>query len=120
MRKTLMTITLLVLSISANAQSTDWTTKDTIMQAAVTTSLVIDWHQTRQAMADPQRYREMNPLIGHRARAVNQYFAGAIIGSAALAYVLPQPWRERVQAGQIGMELIVIGHNKALGLRVAF
>jgi hypothetical protein len=120
MKTVLITFILVLASLTASAQSNDWTNTDMAMQATVTAALIVDWHQTREAMANPQAYREMNPMIGHSARAVNQYFAGAIIGSAALAYVLPQPWRERFQAGTLAVEIVAIGHNKSLGLRVSF
>lgn len=120
MKITLVALILALASFTARAQSNDWTNTDTAMQAAVTAALVIDWRQTRQAMANPQAYREMNPMIGHSARAVNQYFAGSIIGSAALAYVLPRPWRERFQAGTLAVEIVAIGRNKSVGLRIGF
>lgn len=120
--KALLLVTALALASGQSyAQDSPWTTTDTAMQVAVTTTLLLDWHQTREVQARrAEGYRELNPLIGQSPRAINTYFAGAIIGSALLSWSLPQPWRSRVQAGTIGLELVVIGRNKSIGLRVGF
>lgn len=120
MRKSIISFVLLWTTCVAHAQDV-WTTKDTLAQVAVTTTLLMDWHQTRQIAAQPNKYYEMNPVLGSHPSTdkVNAYFAGAIVGSAIVAYLLPSPWRQGLQYGTIAVELVVIGRNKSIGLRLA-
>ena len=95
---------------------TDWA-----YQAAATASMAADWSQTRQA-ARSGRYVELNPVLGPHPSAaeINEFFIGSAIVNAAIARMLPPPWRRAWQVGTIGLELVVVRQNASVGLHVRF
>ena len=54
--------------------------------------LVIDWQQTRTIAKNPDKWRELNPLLGEHPplRLVNGYFALVLAGLAAAVRFVPE------------------------------
>lgn len=100
----------------------DWSATDTALQLGVTAALYEDCRQTEQIAREPNRFRELNPVLGAHPSVpqVRNYFAAAALGSAAASVLLPKREREYLQAGIIGVEIVAIGHNKRVGLSVRF
>lgn len=105
---------------SVNAQS--WTPEQKTLGAMYMTAHVIDWGQTRAIAKNPQRWVEMNPLIGPHPSLgrVNTYFALApVIGYFALD-ALPSEHRTLALKVLTVMEITTVGRNHYIGIRVSF
>lgn len=113
---------LLLLCLPAISRAEDWTWQDTARQAALTGVLAFDWAQTRYATRHRDRYSEFNPVLGAEPSMglVDGYFAGMIIGTAIVNYLLPPDWRHGVQYSLIGVELVVTAHNASVGVKMEF
>jgi len=103
-----------VLLAAAPAAALDeWTAADTSFQLGVTTLLVADWALTVDFLSRPVPGVETNALLGpHPSRlAVSAYMAGWIVGSAAVARILSQPWRRIWQVTIGAVEVAAVGNN---------
>lgn len=135
----------LLLFIAVSAHAEEWKTADYALLGSAVTLLVVDWGQTRDlsggqdcvryvdqvnaqsigARAETYKCRSMketNPILGdYPSRSeVNQYFALAILGTAAIAYVLPNDYRKWFLGAVIVLETGVVLRNHRVGLRVDF
>lgn len=101
--------------------SDDWTTSEINKEAATMALFAIDYAQTKDIKNHNGLY-ETNKLLGlHPSDTkIRNYFLGAAIGHVILVNALPSQYREYVQDGTIGLELVVIGNNKRIGLNVKF
>jgi hypothetical protein len=134
-------IGILLFAGASVARADDWSTADTVRQGVLTGLLVADWAQTRWLvkyegtpghcsavnlnLPDPcvsRSYSEVNGLLGEHPSTgkVNAYFAAAIVGHAAISYMLPRGWREGWQYVWIGVEANTVHHNRSLGIKLAF
>lgn len=86
--------------------------------AAVTT---MDWAQTRHIAANPDQWRELNPLLGSHpdAARVNRHFAFGLLGGAAFAHFLPE-YRMVFLKTAFVIEAFMVGRNAHLGIRMSF
>ena len=82
--------------------------------------LAVDARQTSLAVA--QGFREINPLLGAHPSpgAVNRHMVLAMAAHGLITWLLPRPTRTSWQYTSIVVELLVIGHNAALGVRWRF
>lgn len=112
----------LLLALALAGPGDDWTAEDTGFQIAMTALIAVDWMQTADFRADGAP--EWNPLLGRKPspQRVNLAIGGAILGSWALAYVLPPPYRRIFQAVVITAEVVSVARNASLGcgLRIPF
>lgn len=115
---------LLMLSLgwATRACADEWTPTDTAFELAGATLHLADWSQTLAIARNARMHRigvEGNPLLGEvpSNRTVNAYFAGTLVLHAAIAYVLPQPYRRIWQVAWIGLGGFAVGSNLALGVR---
>jgi hypothetical protein len=78
--------------------------------------LAADWGQTRDIAAHPERFKETNSVLGRHpsARRVDAYFAGAMLGTVGLTYVLPPHARRTVLGGLITLEVMIVLRNNSL------
>lgn len=112
--------------VSQHSNANNWRTEDTYAQAAYLTLHVIDWGQTRAMVAgDCKRdhlCHELNPILGKMPslKDVDRYFVVTAVVHTVVAYHLPQKWRTRFQYMTIGMQVVVVGHNRANGLGINF
>jgi hypothetical protein len=92
---------------------TRWTKRDSALELAFVTTTAIDWHQTMSITAG---CLETNPMIGTCGDVVppSVYFPIVIVLHAAVAAVLPRPWREIFQSFTIGVEANTIYTNRIL------
>jgi len=99
-----------------------WETTDYALAGAAVAALAVDWGQTRHIAKNPQRFNETNPLLGSAPSVgkVDAYFVGAMVGTVALAHVLPSDWRQLFLAGVLTLELGVVQQNRSLGIKMAF
>jgi len=99
-----------------------WGTTDYALAGAAVAALAVDWGQTRHIAKNPHRFAEQNPLLGPAPSVgkVDAYFVGAMVGTVALAHVLPSDWRQLFLAGVLTLELGVVQQNRSLGIKMAF
>jgi len=99
-----------------------WETTDYALAGAAVAALAVDWGQTRHIAKNPQRFAETNPILGPSPSVgkVDAYFVGAMVGTVALAHVLPSDWRQLFLGGVLALELSVVNQNRSLGIKMAF
>ena len=99
-----------------------WEFSDYALTSAALASLVVDWGQTRHIAKNPSRFDEKNRILGTTPSVgkVDAYFVGAMLGTVAVAHLLPQDMRRLFLAGTLSMELSVIDQNRSIGIKVDF
>jgi hypothetical protein len=99
-----------------------WETPDYMLIGATLASLAVDWGQTRHIAKNPDRFYEKNRLLGSNPSVskVDAYFLGAMLGTVAVAHLLPSDYRRLFLAGTLSMELSVIEQNRSIGIKVEF
>jgi hypothetical protein len=113
---------LVALLVASPAAARDpWTNPDTAAEAGFVAVVLLDWQQTRAALASG--HVELNPIIGqHPSRArLDAMVLGGVVAHAVIARVLPQPYRRAWQYVTIGVEVAALANNAAhVGLRFGF
>ncbi len=88
-----------------------WTAGDTALELTYLAVQTVDWMQTRHFLREGST--EANPILGERPTrgTLVAYNFAAMTLHAAVAYVLPRPWRTVWQCVWIGAEAWTIGGN---------
>ena len=117
-----MKIIFLLLFFPSLCFAGDWTTADTVREGVFLGFTVRDWAQTRYIAKHPENYRETNHFLGDHPTTgkVDTYFASAIVGHAAIAYLLPTAWRQGWQYVWIGVEVQKTYQNHSIGIKMSF
>jgi hypothetical protein len=112
----------LVLFPSLCRAADPWETTDYALAGAAVVALAVDWGQTRHIAKNSNRFIETNPVLGTSPSVgkVDAYFVGAMVGTVALAHVLPSDWRQLFLGGVLALELGVVSQNRSLGIKMAF
>jgi len=105
----------------SQASANDWSTADTVRQAAVLATFAVDYKQTSDIKNHPGMY-ETNPLLGPHPsqRTIRAYFITAALVHTGVMALLPPDTRAAVQYGTIVLQVAVIGHNKYIGLKTSW
>lgn len=92
-----------------------WRTRDTVLEAAVVTTTVLDWSQTRYVTA---HCAETNPIIGECGHSFNMhaYFLSALIVQAVAAGLMPEDYRSVFLGAWLGAETSTVWTNKQDGV----
>ena len=117
------TVALLLLILSFPVRATDpWTPADSWREGGYFTLHVLDWAQTRNIARNPDRWHEMNVVLGEHPSVgrVDRYFALTALAHVGIAVALPRDWRTPFQYVTIGIEAGVVVHNWSIGLGVRF
>lgn len=118
-----LAIVALVATMNGAAYGADpWTKSDVALEATYAALLVIDWGQTRNIAAHPDKWREYNPVLGkhpHRD-TVDLICAGSLIGHAVVTHFLPAEWRPYWQWVTVAAEGSAVGWNFNAGINVDF
>ena len=111
-----------ILGLSGPVAASEWTDTDTAWQAGYLLLHVADWRQTLNIAKNPDRFYEVNPLIGeHPSESkVNTYMAASAALHTGIAYTLSGKWRRRFQQVTIGMKAGIVGYNYSVGIRLDF
>ena len=112
----------LCLGMAQTALAQNWSTQDKSLFVTSSALLVVDWAQTRHIARNPQLFYEKNPILGEHPSLgrVNTYFATVLVANYFITDALSPKWRTAYQAGLIGVELVVIGNNKRIGIKMDF
>jgi hypothetical protein len=99
-----------------------WETPDYMLIGATLATLAVDWGQTRHIAKNPERFYEKNRILGASPSVgkVDAYFLGAMVGTVAVAHLLPTDYRRLFLAGTLSMELSVVEQNRSIGIKVEF
>lgn len=94
--------------------------QDIIFQTAITAMQIIDWGQTRDIACKPEEFIERNIIMGKHPsiQEVNWYFAGSILSSWAILYILPSEYRPYFQGFEAGISGFCIVNNEQLGIGI--
>jgi len=97
-----------------------WRGRDTVLTAGFEALNWMDWKQTKQAQG--QGGVEFNPKLGRHpsGAAVDTFFLVNGLGTAVIAWVLPEPWRQTWLGFQIGVHFMTVQDNWTVGLRAGF
>lgn len=98
-----------------------WDKQDIGLEATYLVLHFVDWRQTLSIVDQPDKYHEVNPLLGrHPSRnTVNFYMIGTSLIHVGIVHILPKKWRPHFQGTTIGISAICIGNNFVIGLRMA-
>ena len=110
-------ITILIYACPVHAFD-DWDGVDYALLGAMTAAQVIDWRQTRQIAEQPERFHEVNPLIGRHPNIsrVDLYFVASFAVKLGVAHVLPSEWR-KVWLGTMAVgSMCLVIHNDSVGI----
>ena len=115
-------IIILALPNLSLAWKDDWTKADTIREVAWQVIHVIDWGQTLEIARQPDKFYELNPIMGKHPSVgkVNAYMAISAITHAGISYVLPKKYRVYYQWITFSVSSACIINNFNVGLRVKF
>lgn len=120
MKTVLMALVLML--IAGCAHFDPWTKEQIVIQGVVTGLNVIDWGQTLDIAGKPDKYCEINPIIGeHPSKGrVNCYFATSIIVKILITYVIPSKYRKYWLGCNIAMSGYLVHKNYRIGLRINY
>jgi hypothetical protein len=115
-------ITLFVCIVHPVLAADLWTKTDTYREITFVAITIADWNQTLHVADHPEKWKELNPILGeHPSRGeVSIYMGTSIILHAAIAYILPQPYRTWWQYAWIGIETAAVGNNLSVGIGIGY
>lgn len=118
-----MKIVLMILFLALTSPAhAEWTKTDTAFQAGYLILHVIDWGMTRDIAKNPDKFHELNPLIGRHPSVewVDTYMALSLVGHTVVSYVLPSKYRRWWQITTIGFKGGLVINSFSIGLKVNF
>jgi hypothetical protein len=119
--KTLIVLLILLFPFTALAAD-EWKKSEIRWEAAWQFSHGLDWLQTRYIAANPDEYREINPILGKHPskQKVNIYFAAGAIIHPVISHYLPRKYRDVWQKFTFTASALNVGRNYAIGIRFEF
>jgi hypothetical protein len=110
----------MMLICSAPAYAGDkWDSTDLSLLAASTALFVVDWQQTRYVARNPDKYAELNPLMGRHPnnQTIDLTMAGTFLATVVIAELLPSKWRKIWLGGVVVVEAGSVINNVSIGIR---
>ena len=100
----------------------DWEQTDTVLLATALTASALDWAQTRYIARHPDRFHEINPILGRHPSVgrVDAYFALCGLAAVGLTAVLSKTHRRWFLAGVTVVETAFVLHNDGIGIKARF
>jgi hypothetical protein len=120
--KLLLTIILILVSVNVYADSREWTKEEKLWGATAGVLLAADWATTRNMTHRyNEGYYERNPLLSRQpsTNAVNLYFL-AVTPAVFLAADYFSNYRKEILQATSLIELIMVGNNLSIGLKIQF
>jgi hypothetical protein len=118
-----LTVLAMILSGAPVAHASDWTTADTMREAAVLAVSFLDWKQTR-FVSDPSQpnFCEGSPFMGRSpsAETVNLYFLVSCAAHVLIASQLKPETRRTFQYVSIAYEFSYVAYNYHIGVKITF
>jgi len=112
----------LLLFFPLSVMADDWTREDTARELTYLALHVVDWGQTRNISKNPDRFYEINPILGEHPsiKRVDSYMTFSILVHVGVAYILPREWRTAFQYASLGEKVGFVIHNNRIGIRIDF
>lgn len=110
---------LIVLLVATDGHTSDpWSKGDILREVAYEVLLVMDWKQTRYIANNPDKYHEVNPLLGTHPTAseVDRFMAAQALGHILVTHFLPSSWRPAWQWVSIGEKGNMVWLNYRIGI----
>lgn len=109
MRDAIVILFLAFLLVSTQAQAYEldpWSQDDLMREILAEAVIVGDWQQTLNIARNPQKYSEVNPILGPHpsSEQVNSLFWTWAVMHPLITWVLPREWRDDWQWVTIGIE----------------
>ena len=111
---------LIILLLAPPVQA--WTKADTAREITWQVLHVIDWGQTLDIARNPDKFHELNPILGRHPSVgnVNLYMLSGMIVHPIVSYLLPDKIRPYFQYISIGMSGACVINNIEAGIKVRF
>lgn len=99
-----------------------WSKGDVAREAVFLATEYVDWRQTRYIAKHPERYTEINPILGEHPSAdeVDRLFVATTVAHLAIVSTIPPKWRPAFQWFTVGFQTSSIGRNWQIGVRLGF
>lgn len=114
---------ILLLGLPSNSLAfDDWSKRDYALEATWIAIHTVDWGLTLDIAKNPDKYHEMNPIIGRHPSVgkVNSYMFASTIIHPVFVHILPSKWRPYFQAFTIGISSACVINNFNIGLHINF
>lgn len=112
----------ILLILSSSKCYANWNKSDTIREVVWQGIHVIDWGQTLEVARHPEKYHELNPILGRHPSVgrVNVYMGLSAVGHIVISYILPEKARSYWQYVSIGVSGACVVNNFNIGLGIKF
>jgi len=93
-----------------------------LREAAYLVTHTIDWGQTSHIADNPDRFREINPILGEHPDSgrVHAYFIATAVLHVTVTHFLPSKWRPAWQYVTFGISAWAAYSNYRVGIKVDF
>jgi hypothetical protein len=115
------TLSIILFLFSTSAFSSEWTTENKILEVTYNTVRLADILITKDGM-HREGYHENNPLIGRHpsdAKLWGFFLVGGVIHYFITDRIKPE-YRRTFQAITITCELLIVNHNRSIGMNIKF
>ena len=115
-------ITACLLTLASVCHADEWTTEQKTIAYTYAVAHVVDWGQTRTIAKNPQRWRELNPVLGRHPSVdrVNVYFLLAPVIGYVIADSLSSEHRTWALRAITAIQIVVVSNNIRAGIHVSF
>ena len=116
----IMAITGILLMFNPSADP--MTKEDQALQGTYLAFHGVDWRQTRHIAKHPNRYYEINPLMGKHPSTdeVDAYMAASALLHTGITMSLPSEYRKYWFGSSFAVKLYLIDMNVKVGLGIGF
>jgi hypothetical protein len=113
---------ILFLMVSPALAADPWSKQDIALEGVYLALKTIDMGQTLDIAGQPDKYYEVNPVLGRQPSqsAVYAYFLTTSLLHIGVTHVLPAKYRPWFQGVTIGLSGACVIHNYSIGLQVRF
>lgn len=110
------------LSAGMRGMQPNWSNEDTKRQLEYTLRHIGDWGQTRNIARNPQKFHEINPLLGKHPSTgdVDKHFAREEIVGLLTAMGIDPKYRHLYQNSLSILEALLLHNNQKIGLKMDF
>lgn len=118
----LLCILFLLAFPSGTSGADPWSKQDLTLEGIYLIFKTLDLGQTLDIAGQPDRYHEVNPIIGEHPskNRVYAYFITTSLLHIGITHFLPKAYRPWFQGVTIGLSAGCVIHNYSIGLRVRF
>jgi len=121
-KKYIVRLLLIILSsfLVGCATTDKWSTTERTKEAAWLILHAVDWRQTAYAMDRPDKYEELNPILGkHPSEGrLNLFILTTTIGHILITNYIPKEHRSVWQNISIGFKLGAVSNNFYVGAKI--